>query len=873
MLESFADRASGNAAANLVEIFESQVQQAPDAIAVKFQGEALTYGQLDAASNRLAHHLIKLGVGPEVLVALCLERSLDMVMAILAILKAGGAYVPLDPAGPSERIQFMRADSGSLFILSTCVTANKLVQSDSSQMICLDDSDVQRDINANSPKSPTDQDRAGPLSAQNLAYLIYTSGSTGIPKGVAITHHNVMRLLSVTQRHFQFGPGDKWTLFHSYAFDFSVWEIWGALLHGGTLVIVDDETRHSPWEFLDLLAREQITVLNQTPSAFYALMQADKDRESAALALRFLIFGGEGLNFARLQPWYERHSEDSPRLVNMYGITETTVHVTFMPLTAAIASSTKGSVIGHGLSEWPVHLLNSSLEPVADGEVGELYVAGSGLARGYFNRPGLTAERFIASPFGPPGARMYRSGDLARRLTNGYLEYFGRADQQVKIRGFRIELGEIDAAILSLRGVAQSAVVPREVEGDTKLVGYIVLKPGFGWYKQSELRAVLSNRLPEYMIPSAFVLLDALPLNVNGKLDRTALPPPRLEVEGAYQEPGNETERRLCDLFKEITGAVRVGVRDNFFDIGGNSLLGVMLIAQIEKAFSKKLKLATLFEGPTAGQLAQNLIQGEPERDWRSLVPLYTGKSATPIFMVQWLERDLARYLGKNRPVWGVSLGLSRPFTAGNEIPKTIEETAAHYISELRLVRPNGPYMLLGHSAGGVVAFEMARQLSAEGERVSFLGLVDSVFPRPSHERKQYSKARQLKNLITMGPSVLLQKYRKFREKKSFQNFTGNAISVEGSSMSPEYRNVDLPKMLERYDPKPLTGKVTLFLAQTPLQSIWFVPPLSPQKDWSRVATEGVDTRYLPGDHMQIVKDPLAAVTAESIEAALAAVN
>ena len=384
---------SNDADQTLASLFEFQVARAPEAVALAFRDQRLTYSELDREANRLARYLISRRVGPESLVALAIERSVEMIVAILAVLKSGGAYVPLDPTAPSERIAYMVKDSGARLLLTSRKLAESIGLDDVSDSVCLDDDDFASIWAALSPTSPTDQDRNAPLRSHNLAYVIYTSGSTGRPKGVAVTHRNVARLLAVTQEAFEFGPADIWTLFHSYAFDFSVWEIWGALLHGGCLIIVDDDVRRSPSDFLALLQRERVTVLNQTPSAFYALSQAHKGAGGAHLALRFIIFGGEGLELGRLGQWYSRHDQRAPVLVNMYGITETTVHVTRLPLDREIAAAAKASLIGRGIPEWIVHVLDRNLEPVTEGVIGELYVAGSGLARGYFNRPGLTSER------------------------------------------------------------------------------------------------------------------------------------------------------------------------------------------------------------------------------------------------------------------------------------------------------------------------------------------------------------------------------------------------------------------------------------------------------------------------------------------------
>ncbi|MER6583678.1 amino acid adenylation domain-containing protein, partial [Nonomuraea sp. NPDC001023] len=490
-------------------LFEAQARRTPDAVAV----DAWTYAELNARANRLAHRLIAHGARPGAVVALSLPRSPDLVAALLAVVKTGAAYLPLDPSHPAARTDHMIADAGP---------------------VCVVDASWLGDLG-----DWPDHDPARDLRPGDAAYVIYTSGSTGRPKGVVVTHHNVVRLLSATDAWFGFGPGDVWTLFHSYAFDFSVWELWGALLYGGRLVVVPYGTSRSPGDLLALLERERVTVLNQTPSAFYQLIAADDGRD---LALRYVIFGGEALEPARLAPWRARRP-DLPRLVNMYGITETTVHVTHHVLPPG---EQHGSPIGRGIPDLRVYVLDDRLRPVPPGVVGELYVAGDGLARGYLGRPGLTAERFVADPFGRPGTRMYRSGDLARWRADGTLDYAGRADQQVKVRGFRIEPGEVEAALLRHPSVAQAAVIVREDRpGDQRLTAYVVPPAGTasagtasagtaldrdaldrgasgGGHSDTEVdvgevRAFVARALPGYMVPAAVVRVPALPLTVNGK--------------------------------------------------------------------------------------------------------------------------------------------------------------------------------------------------------------------------------------------------------------------------------------------------------------------------------------------------------------------
>lgn len=450
-------------------LVEEQVMRTPEAVAVQDEGQRLTYQELNQSANQLAHHLQSLGAGPETLVGICMERSAEMVVAILAILKAGAAYVPLDISYPQERISYMLQDAQIRILVTQTATKSRLLEANGTVV----DVDADRELIAS---ASTSNPESG-ATQFNAAYVIYTSGSTGRPKGVVITHSNVVRLFTATDRWFNFGVTDVWTLFHSYAFDFSVWELWGALLYGGRVVVVPYWVSRSPEAFYQLLKNEKVTILNQTPSAFRQLSQFEEESSSdpSALSLRAVIFGGEALEMGSLRPWCARHGYERPRLINMYGITETTVHVTFQPLTEEIVHS-HASLIGTPIPDLQLYILNSNLEPVPVGGTGELYVGGLGLARGYLNRPELTAQRFIPHAFSAvPGERLYRTGDAVRRRVDGSLEYLGRTDQQVKIRGHRIELGEIEAALKESEGVAQATAAVREdVPGDKRLVAYLV---------------------------------------------------------------------------------------------------------------------------------------------------------------------------------------------------------------------------------------------------------------------------------------------------------------------------------------------------------------------------------------------------------------
>lgn len=619
----------------LPEQFEKQAALRPDAIAVVYENQALNYAELNERANRLARMLISEGVGPEQFVALALPRSLEMAVGLLAVLKAGAAYLPLDPDYPADRIAFMLKDAQPAFIMTNTKAANHIPPVENVPKIVLDDPELAEKLNTYPAENPKNKDRTQPLSPLNTAYVIYTSGSTGVPKGVMIPHQNVTRLFAATEHWFRFSSDDIWTMFHSYAFDFSVWEIWGPLLHGGRLVIVPHHVSRSPEAFLRLLVKEGVTVLNQTPSAFYQFMQAEREQPDLgqALSLRYVIFGGEALELSRLEDWYNRHPENRPQLINMYGITETTVHVSYIELDRSMAALRANSLIGCGIPDLGVYVLDERLQPVPPGVAGELYVSGAGLARGYLGRPGLTSERFIADPFGPPGTRMYRTGDVARLRADGSLDYVGRADHQVKIRGFRIELGEIEAALVQHPQLEDAAVIVREDQpGDKRLAAYVI--PSEETFDTAELRKYAAERLPDYMLPAAFVTMKELPLTPNGKLDRKALPAPDFAAAVTGRGPRTPQEEILCDLFMEVLHLPRVGIDDRFFDLGGHSLLAVQLMSRIREALGVELSIGNLFEAPTVAGLAERLEMGSSQSALDVLLPLRTSGDKPPLYCV-----------------------------------------------------------------------------------------------------------------------------------------------------------------------------------------------------------------------------------------------
>ena len=626
MLVDWNGQAQGLPEQTIVDLFEAQAARTPHAEAVSYGDDRVDYATLNARANQLAHRLADLGARPERFVALAMPRSVDLVVAVLAVLKTGAAYLPIDPALPIERVEALLGDAEPVALVTLTEHSGHSGHSEHTgyssadtvggvPVLALGDAEVRAELTRR-PTTALGPDHR-PLP-DHPAYAIFTSGSTGRPKGVVIPHANVVRLFEQTRQWFEFGAEDVWTLFHSYTFDFSVWELWGPLLHGGRLVVVPDDTARSPQDFLRLLADEQVTVLNQTPSAFYPLVRADAEDPEAGdrLALRTVIFGGEALDVTRLADWYERHPDTAPRLVNMYGITETTVHVTWAELEQATARAGGPGPIGIGIPDLRLYVLDTGLTPLPPGAVGELYVAGEGLARGYLNRPGLTADPLPRRPLRPARARMYRTGDRVRRRADGTLEYLGRADQQVKIRGYRIEPGEIEAALLGHPSVAEAAVgVYEDSSGTRRLVAHIVgVGVGAGSGERSaavpsaaELRAYLERLLPAYMVPAAYVPMTALPLTVNGKLDRRALPAPGPDgfaSDGEHTAPRTAAEQLVAAAWTDVLDTGEIGIEDNFFALGGDSILAIRVISRLRAGFGTEISPRLLFTHPRLADLA-----------------------------------------------------------------------------------------------------------------------------------------------------------------------------------------------------------------------------------------------------------------------------
>jgi amino acid adenylation domain-containing protein len=586
----------------LHEYFEAHADQSPNKVAVTFGAQRLTYEQVNMSANQLARYLIRHGVTQGATVSIFMERSVELIIALIAVLKAGGTYVPIDPAHPKERVALLLKDTDPPVIITQQELAGQLPDHRATVV------DMARHRGEITRESTRNLVVESDLSA--AAYIIYTSGSTGVPKGVVVTHQNVVRLFESTNSLFGFGGDDVWTMFHSHAFDFSVWEMWGALIYGGKLVVVPPAVSRSPESFHQLLVDEKVTVLNQTPSAFGQLERFDESsQQRGALNLRVIIFGGEALEMQKLSGWIERHGDRKPVLVNMYGITETTVHVTYRRVTKTDLAGRPKSVIGVPLTDLEMYILDEQHQPVPTGVVGEICVAGSGLAQGYLNKPELTAERFIPNPYsGVSGDRLYKSGDLGRYLADGQVEYLGRKDQQVKIRGYRVELGEIEAALRQHAALTDAAIIAVNNEsGEKSLVAYVACRREVS---TGELQDHLKERLPAYMIPASFVMLEGLPLTANGKLDRKALPAPdcaRPDLRVSYRAPETELELTIARVWQDMLKLDKVGVHDNFFDLGANSLMVVQVSSLLKDEIRREISVVDLFKYPSIKALAEHL--------------------------------------------------------------------------------------------------------------------------------------------------------------------------------------------------------------------------------------------------------------------------
>ena len=853
----------------------------------------MTYRELDARANQLANFLKQYGVGPDVLVGICLERSLELIIALLGIVKAGGAYVSLDLTYPKERLAFMLEDTRMPVLLTQKKLRGAMdelvgvlpagVPSRFPLVIGLD----------NDWETVARLSTAGPPSgaaANNLAYVSYTSGSTGRPKGVCVTHRGVVRL--VKDNNFaRFHADEVFLQFAPIAFDASTLEIWGPLLNGAQLVVFPPGLP-SMAELGEAIQKHKITTLWLTAGLFHQVVEEQLD---SLKNVRQLLAGGDVLSVPHVARALDNLS--GTQLINGYGPTENTTFTCCHRISAPLAGG-RSIPIGRPIANTQVYILDKQLQPVPIGVPGELHAGGDGLARNYLNRPELTAERFIPHPLGgEPGACLYRTGDRARWLPDGSIEFLGRTDRQVKIRGFRIELEGIETVLGQLPAVKEAMAIVREDRpGEKRLVAYMVAarQPP---PTPAELRQYLQQKLPDYMVPSAFVFLGAFPLNANGKVDREALPVPdssRIATQSDIAAPRDAVETQLTALWEKELGVHPVGIRDNFFELGGHSLMGVRLFAQMEKHFSKKLPLASLFQAPTIEQLANLLREKKTLTSCSSLVAIQPNGNKQPIFFVHgagggnlWTYTNLAQYLGAEQPVYGLE---SRGMRGLEEFNR-IQDMATHYIEEIRTVQPRGPYYLGGYCFGGNVAYEIARQLYEQGDQVALLALMESAPLNTGYERIPWWRPRFLFDFTISAVHWLSNFFRlesaergRFVRRKCHvllkklrQRCCGDtdarsaAVDLEEIIDVSRFPEIELKlwevhvRAIRDYVPKSYSGRVTLFRTR----SQPFLCSFDPLYGWGELAAGGVEVVSIPGSHEKIFVEPHVRELAARLSACL----
>ena len=853
------------------QLLEDQARRNPESIALEFQGQSLSYAELDARSNQLAHFLRKRGVRAEQLVGVCLERSLEMVVALLGILKAGGAYVPLDPAYPSDRIKYV-LDDAHVALLLTQDSMLASLPSTSAEVICLDPEWLVFQHEGTEPV-------ATEVTPANLAYVIYTSGSTGKPKGVQLEHRSVVNFLCSMRRQPGMTADDVLVAVTTLSFDIAGLELYLPLLVGGRLVIASREATFDGRLLTQLLEQSGVTIMQATPTTWRVLLESGWE---GSPKLKVLV-GGEALSADLARQLAMRCGA----VWNMYGPTETTI---WSSVYKVEGRDEKLVPIGTPIANTTFYILDSNRQPVIEAAEGELYIGGEGLARGYFERAELTAEKFVSDPFSSqPGARLYRTGDLARYKPDGNVEFLGRIDHQVKIRGFRIELGEIEAVLEQHSGVNQAVVIAREdTPGDKRLVAYFVPETPCT-VTSAELRQHAGKQLPDYMTPTAFVQMEKLPLTPNGKVDRKALPPPMVndfEAQAEFIPPRDSTERKLVQLWEEVLGIRPISVTANFFELGGRSILAARLFTRILRTFGEELPLSTLFRSPTVEQLAKELQASGRTADYVTLVPIQENGTRPPFFCVHGgagstlFLHQLSRELGVDQPFYGIEPeGLDgKPFQR-----LTVEQMAAHYLAEIRKVQPTGPYYIGGYCFGGLVAFEMAGMLREQGEQPALVALFSAALrfnhlvapaqptPPPAPRRMGARLARLLSSPIKSIRNLSMALY--WHSLPFVRGCTYRFLFALGLHIPPGMRTMYVVRMLGRaeqnYRPKPYPGSIVLFFGPGTLD---FGPNLgwdglAEQFEYCVIGAGVLDSRR------DIMNDPLVGITATKLAPYLKASN
>lgn len=834
------------------ELVSEQAERTPDAMAVIQGDRQLTFRELNQRANQLANCLRKKSIGTDVPVAICLPRSLELAVALLGVMKAGAACLPLDPDYPVERLAYMLEDSQAPLLL-TQPGLPPALGNGQAEVLHLDS-----DWKILAGYSSENTVRSA--NPENLAYIIYTSGSTGKPRGVMLSHRGLVNHHCAAVRLYDLGPSDRTLQFSSISFDIAIEEIFPTWIAGGTVVLRNEQMPLSGEEFLRWIGQHGVTVLD-LPTAYWHELVRALTEAGAALpkTLRLLIVGGEKASASAYGAWL-KCGGSRVRWINTYGPTEASIIVSSYEPDAS-QPIPDNLPIGRPIANIRLYILDEKLQPVPAGTPGELHVGGPGVARGYLRRPELTAQKFIADPFClepvEPGARLYKTGDLARYLPDGNIEFLGRTDFQVKIRGFRVELGEIEAALEKHEGVAEGVVVAREVDGEKRLTAYIVAsrpRP-----QENELRKFLRNRLPEYMVPADFVFLESFPLTPNGKVDRRALPVPQVREfdRGAdFVAPRNEVERRLASLWEQVLGKRPIGVRENFFELGGHSLSAVRLMQRVEKEFGRKLLLTALLQAPTVEQLAA-ILQQDSSAAQSAAIPMQPLGSKPPFFFVHGLGgtvmrfRDLSRYMAPDQPFYGLQ---AQGLDGSQPVLHRVEDMARAYLKDLRAVQPEGPYFLGGYSFGGYVALEMARTLLAEGQDIGVLAFVDTYA-----EITQSIVNRFLS--LSAGQKIiyLKKRLRRFR--------LGMKHRIQFLFLPPAVKAVRRSCALAegQYRVQSYAGKILLFrAAERGLRGLE-----DPGAGWKKYALGGVEVHELDGDHGNILNEPGVQSLAAQLRACL----
>ncbi|MEW6734992.1 MAG: amino acid adenylation domain-containing protein, partial [Acidobacteriota bacterium] len=849
-------------------LFEKQVERTPNAIALTFADNNLSYRELNLRANQLADFLRLMKVEPEQLIGICVERSIEMVIGLLGILKAGGVFIPIDPTYPQERITFILQDT-RLGVLLITSRVKHILPKVELPTICLD-GDWQQ-ISLSSQENPS-----SPVTASNTAYVLYTSGSTGQPKGTIVSHQSLVNYLFWVNRILLNEECYNIPFLTRFTFDAFLKQLFAPLIRGDKVYLFSDIVSEAP-ALVRLLTQEKDIYLNTVPSLWHVVLTQINEIELAPIAenLKGLLLGGEQLPRELVEQTFEKFPEI--KIFNLYGPTETTANATM-----ATVKQSAIVTIGKPIANTQVYVLDANLQPLPVGIDGELHIGGEGLAQGYLNCPALTAEKFIPNPFSTNlGTRLYKTGDMVRYLPDGNILFIGRIDDQIKIRGFRIELGEIQE-VLSNHPDVENAVVM--VVGEEILARHLIAYLVFDHKASVQVNNVkdyLREKLPDYMIPSTFVVLDKLPLTSNGKIDRRALPTvgkERLVSETEFVPPRNNLELKLISIWEEVLDIGPIGIQDDFFRIGGHSLLAVKLMAKIEKEFNQRLSLATLFQAPTIEKIAAILDQDSFEQVTTPLVGIQTKGDRTPFFCVHpgygnvFCYVALARCLGSKQPFYGLQ---ARGFIDAEQPLTTVEEMATSYLAAIRNIQPHGPYLLGGWSFGGYVAFEMAQQLQAEGEQVSLLALIDTIIQSDSINREDTDilirLAREANIALTSEELEVLsldQQFACFIEKAKLSKFIPPDVDVPQLRRFVNVFKANL-QAKQRYLLKTYFGTVTVFRAKERADGIEIDSALS----WQKIVHGNVNIYDIPGSHYSMLFPPyvveLAQILGEKILEAL----